>query len=90
MDKDAVPTISIDGSKNSDDVISDIQSSFRESRILKNVSKELQTFVIKTLTERANGIFLWVDLMMRFSKKFNYTLRISDINLEKSNIVIFK
>ena len=65
LEQDTVPTISIDGSKNSDDITSYIQSSIRKSRILKKVSKELQNLVTMALTERANGMFLWVDLMMR-------------------------
>ena len=65
LDQDTVPTISIDGSKNSDDITSYIQDSIRKSRILKKVSKELRILVTKTLTERANGMFQWVELMMR-------------------------
>ena len=83
LENDSVPTISIDGSKNSGDITNYIQSSIRRSRTLKKVSKELQIVITKTLTERANGLFLWVDLMIR---ELNHKNRESTIReaLEKA------
>ena len=71
FDIDAILTISVDSIKNSDDIANYIQSSIRRSRNLRRVSKELQALVIEALTERANGMFLWVDLMMRELKHKN-------------------
>lgn len=60
-----VPTIHVTGVKNSEDIVSYIQSSIRKSRVLKRVSKRLQEDVVETLSSQANGMFLWVDLMIR-------------------------
>ena len=60
-----LPTIDVDGTKTSEDIRSYIQSSIRKSRVLKRVSKKLQDEVVESLSAQANGMFLWVDLMMR-------------------------
>ena len=62
---DTVPTIHVDATKNSEDIRNYIQNSIRKSRVLKRVSNELQDEVVESLSDRANGMFLWVDLMMR-------------------------
>ncbi|KAF2837374.1 NACHT and TPR domain protein [Patellaria atrata CBS 101060] len=61
----SVPTIEITSAKNSEDIVSYIQISIRKSRVLRRTSKTLQEEIVSKLTDGANGMFLWVDLMLR-------------------------
>ena len=60
-----VPTIDVNAAKNSEDIRNYIQVSIRKSRVLRRASKKLQEEVSKSLFQGADGMFLWVDLMMR-------------------------
>jgi hypothetical protein len=60
-----VPTIHVTSVKNSEDIIHYIQSSINKSTILKRVPKELQTEIVDKLSSGAQGMFLWVDLMLK-------------------------
>ena len=72
-----VPTIDVNAAKNSEDIRNYIQVSIKKSRVLKRVSKELQDEVLESLFQGADGMFLWVDLMMRElnSKGREYAIR---------------
>jgi tetratricopeptide (TPR) repeat protein len=65
LETDKLPWIPVDANKNSEDIASYIESSIRKSRLLRRVSKGLQQEILVTLTTEANGMFLWVDLMIR-------------------------
>ncbi|KAI9750761.1 MAG: 4-aminobutyrate transaminase [Chaenotheca gracillima] len=63
--EDAIPTIYVDWRKNNADIIRYLEYSIKKSRALSQAPEDLQAEVIKTLTEKANGMFMWVDLMLR-------------------------
>ncbi|KAH0543160.1 hypothetical protein FGG08_002505 [Glutinoglossum americanum] len=72
-----VPTIHVTSVKNSEDIVHYIRSSIRKSTILKRVPTELQTEIVDKLSRGAQGMFLWVDLMLRelMKKRSPETLR---------------
>ena len=59
------PTIHVDLRKNSEDIINYIQTSIRKSKVLSRVPTQLQNEIVETLGRNAQGMFMWVDLMMR-------------------------
>ena len=61
----SVPTIHVDWRKNSADILHYVKNSIRKSRLLSRATKQLQEEIIETLARNANGMFIWVDLMMR-------------------------
>lgn len=60
-----VPTVFVTSEKNSPDIIRYIQSSIQKSSILKRVSAKLRNEIVEHLSEGAQGMFLWVDLMLK-------------------------
>ena len=60
-----VPTIHVDWRKNSEDIINYVQTSIRKSKVLSRAPKYLQDEIVETLGRNAQGMFMWVDLMMR-------------------------
>ncbi|KAF3481931.1 NACHT and TPR domain-containing protein [Arthroderma uncinatum] len=60
-----VPTIYITESKNSSDIIRYINNSIRKSNTLKRVSTKLRSEIVKKLSDRAQGMFIWVYLMLK-------------------------
>ena len=60
-----VPVIHVTWEKNSEDIVHYIRSSIRKSRVLKRISLNLQNEIVETLSNGANGMFMWVDLMLR-------------------------
>ena len=68
--EDFVPTIHVDWRKNSADIIHYVENSIRKSKVLNRAPKSLQDEIVDTIARNANGMFMWVDLMMReLSKK---------------------
>lgn len=66
----SIPTIFVDWRKNNRDIINYIRASINKSKALKATPKDLQEEIMQTLAQGANGMFLWVDLIMReLSKK---------------------
>ncbi|ERF68631.1 hypothetical protein EPUS_07192 [Endocarpon pusillum Z07020] len=66
----SIPTIFVDWRKNNQDIINYVRASIKKSKALKATPKDLQEEIMRTLVQGANGMFLWVDLIMReLSKK---------------------
>lgn len=59
-----VPTIHVNSSKNFQDIATYVQKSIRKSRAISRVPKPQRLEIEKALTEKAQGMFLWVDLML--------------------------
>ncbi|KAJ5574110.1 uncharacterized protein N7459_008537 [Penicillium hispanicum] len=60
-----VPTIHVTSQKNSADIDRYIEASIKRSVVLKKVSATLRQEIFETLSARAEGMFLWVNLMMQ-------------------------
>ncbi|KAL4952200.1 NACHT and TPR domain protein [Aspergillus filifer] len=60
-----VPTIHVTTQKNHNDIDSYIHASIRKSVILKRASAKLRQEIVDTLSSRAEGMFLWVNLMVQ-------------------------
>lgn len=60
-----VPTIYVTSDKNSTDIISYIRNSIHKSNLLKRVSVELRAEIVEKLSTRAQGMFIWVDLVLQ-------------------------
>ncbi|KAI9045141.1 uncharacterized protein KD926_009555 [Aspergillus affinis] len=66
----SLPTIHVDWRKNSSDIAHYVETSIRKSRVLSRAPKALRDEIEETLTQNAQGMFIWVDLMLReLSKK---------------------
>lgn len=66
----SIPTIHVDWRKNNQDIIDYVKASIKKSKVLRATKKDLQEEIVETLAEKANGMFMWCDLMMReLSKK---------------------
>jgi tetratricopeptide (TPR) repeat protein len=66
----SIPTIHVDWRKNSRDIAHYVDSSIKKSRILSRAPKALREEIAETLTKNSQGMFIWVDLMLReLSKK---------------------
>jgi len=72
-----IPTIYITPTKNSKDIVQYIRSRIQKSRVLKAVRRSLHVEIIDQLSERANGMFLWVDLMLQelYKKRSESSIR---------------
>ncbi|KAJ5598042.1 NACHT and TPR domain protein [Penicillium hordei] len=69
-----VPTIHVTKQKNSGDITRYIHSSIRRSLVLRRVSTNLRNEIIDKLSAGAEGMFLWVNLMLQeLAKKRNET-----------------
>lgn len=62
---DDIPTITISAENNSADIIEYVRTSVAKIKILRKVPKELRAEVVSALTNSADGMFLWVDLMLQ-------------------------
>lgn len=69
LELDDVPTIYVGPEKNSADIDDYIKASVRKSMILRKVSNKLRQDIIQTLSARAEGMFLWVNLMIQELEK---------------------
>ncbi|RAH68312.1 NACHT and TPR domain protein [Aspergillus aculeatinus CBS 121060] len=65
MEQLAVPTIYISDVNNSDDIVRYIQSSIAKSVYLRRASKALQAEIVRRVSSGAQGMFLWVDFMLK-------------------------
>ncbi|EFR02973.1 NACHT and TPR domain-containing protein [Nannizzia gypsea CBS 118893] len=65
LEVEDVPTIYITESKNSTDIIRYIENNIRKSNILRRVSGKLRAEIVKKLSDRAQGMFIWVHLMLK-------------------------
>ncbi|KAL4916393.1 NACHT and TPR domain protein [Aspergillus aurantiobrunneus] len=69
-----VPTIHVTKHKNTDDISQYIHTSIKKSLILRKISTKLRQEIISKLSANAEGMFLWVNLMLQeLSKKRNET-----------------
>ncbi|PLB46320.1 hypothetical protein P170DRAFT_429441 [Aspergillus steynii IBT 23096] len=67
---ESLPTIHVDWRKNSRDIAHYVETSIKKSRVLSRAPKALREEIEETLTQNAQGMFVWVDLMLReLSKK---------------------
>lgn len=60
-----VPTIHVTSSNNSADIVHYIKSSIQKSTTLKRVSMELRAEIVEKLSTGAQGMFIWVDLVLQ-------------------------
>ncbi|KAH8695196.1 NACHT and TPR domain protein [Talaromyces proteolyticus] len=60
-----VPTIHVTTQKNSGDINQYIQSSIKKSVVLRRVSAKMRQEIIEKLSAGAEGMFLWVNLMLQ-------------------------
>lgn len=60
-----VPTIHVTADKNSADIVHYIKTSIRKSNLLKRVSAKLRAEIVETLSIGAQGMFIWVDLVLQ-------------------------
>jgi tetratricopeptide (TPR) repeat protein len=60
-----MPTIHVTSLKNSDDIERYIKSSIQKSVILRRVSPKLREEIVEKLSSGAQGMFIWVDLMLK-------------------------
>lgn len=60
-----VPTIHVTSDKNSTDIISYIRNSIHKSNLLKRASAALRAEIVANLSTRAQGMFIWVDLVLQ-------------------------
>jgi tetratricopeptide (TPR) repeat protein len=69
-----LPTLHVTKQKNSKDITQYIHVSIRKSLILRRVSTKLRDEIVDKLSVRAEGMFLWVNLMLQeLAKKRNET-----------------
>lgn len=71
-----VPTINIDWRKNSEDIVEYIKFSVQKSRVLRRAPKDVQEEIVNTLSDKANGMFIWVELMLSELKNKTSTAKI--------------
>lgn len=60
----SVSTIHVDRVKTGSDIVRDVELSISKSKVLSRVSKDLKKTIIRTLSAKAEGMFLWVKLMI--------------------------
>jgi hypothetical protein len=60
-----LPTISVNAVKNSADIEQYVTTKVSKERNLRRISKALHDEIVSELTKRADGMFLWVDLMLK-------------------------
>lgn len=60
-----VPTIHVTSNNNSADIVHYIESSIQKSIMLKRVSTELRAEIVEKLSTGAQGMFIWVDLVLQ-------------------------
>ena len=60
-----MPTIHVNSLKNSGDIEQYIKNSIQKSVILKRVSSKLREEIVEKLSSGAQGMFIWVDLMLK-------------------------
>ncbi|KAE8376136.1 hypothetical protein BDV26DRAFT_294367 [Aspergillus bertholletiae] len=60
-----VPTIHVTRLKNSQDINQYIHASIKKSVVLRRVSAKLRQEIVEKLSVRAEGMFLWVNLMLQ-------------------------
>ncbi|PGH12593.1 hypothetical protein AJ80_06651 [Polytolypa hystricis UAMH7299] len=69
-----VPTIHVTTQKNSSDINQYIHASIKKSVVLRRVSSKLHQEIVEKLSAGAEGMFLWVNLMLQeLVKKRNET-----------------
>ncbi|KAJ6009081.1 hypothetical protein N7522_004097 [Penicillium canescens] len=69
-----VPTLHVTKQKNSGDITQYIHISIKKSLLLRKVSAKLRDEIIEKLSAGAEGMFLWVNLMLQeLAKKRNET-----------------
>ena len=62
---DRIPSILVSAEKTAKDIEEYVVKSVAKAKNLRRVPKELQQEVMTTLTNGADGMFLWVDLMIK-------------------------
>lgn len=60
-----VPTIHVTSDKNSADIIHYIKNSIQKSNLLKRASADLRAEIVERLSKGAQGMFIWVDLVLQ-------------------------
>ncbi|KAE8356745.1 tetratricopeptide repeat domain protein [Aspergillus coremiiformis] len=65
MEALSVSTIYVSDLNNSDDIVRYIRSSISKSVYLKRASKSLQSEIVTRLSTEAQGMFIWVDFMLK-------------------------
>lgn len=72
-----VPTIYVTCNNNSADIVCYIENSIQKSSILKRVSAKLRAQIVENLSTGAQGMFIWVELMLKelLKKRSEATIR---------------
>ncbi|KAI9675313.1 MAG: hypothetical protein M1817_001216 [Caeruleum heppii] len=73
-----VPSIYVEGSKNGADIVHYLRNSIKKSKVLSRAPKALQEEIVEVSASNANGMFIWVDFMMRELSKCNRASTIRD------------
>lgn len=60
-----VPKIYVNRRKNNKDIVDYVRNRIKKSKVLRDVKKDLQDEIVETVAEKANGMFMWVVLMMQ-------------------------
>lgn len=60
-----ISKIYVDRRKNNKDIVDYVRTTIKKSKVLKDVKKDLQDEIVQTAAEKANGMFMWVVLMMQ-------------------------
>lgn len=59
-----ISTIHVNANKNIEDITTYVQKGIRKSRSISRVPKPQRLSIEKTLIDKAQGMFLWADLML--------------------------
>lgn len=65
LENEYLSTIDVTGEKTSKDIVQYILTSIRKSKILKLVSQDVKNQIVEKLSSGAQGMFIWVDLMLQ-------------------------
>lgn len=60
-----ISKIYVDRRKNNQDILDYVRTTIKKSKVLRDVKKDLQNEIVQTAAEKANGMFMWVVLMMQ-------------------------
>lgn len=60
----SIPTIQVDRLKTSGDIARYVELSISKSKVLSRVSETLKRLIVRTLSAKAEGMFMWVKLMI--------------------------
>ena len=60
-----ISKIYVDRRKNNKDIVDYVRTTIKRSKVLRDLKKDLQDEIVQTAAKKANGMFMWVVLMMQ-------------------------